>query len=385
MSKKYMGGKPFNPASGPQTEVLLRRRGLEGEKKTKTGRMSTSKKSIEHLRFTDAAVADLEDWREHQKIRDSFAEPVLANWPDDASIHFVRVRCDLKISRVTSGRFSGALLDDVPSSPLLAIPVRTALGKSVRDCYEAEDGYILGSYDLDQAEMRLMADESGDARLVKLFREGKVDIHTDTASKMFGIPPSRVDKMKHRYPAKRVGFGVITGIQGRGLLDQLRMVGILDYDERDCDKFIRDWLKIYPGVEDYMKWCRSECRRQGGVIKDRWGMPRYLPAILDDSKEAKYDRLEAERQTHSHRIQGGAQGWLQNVMGWLWRELRPYGDAVRFILQIHDELLFEVARGLEEEVGRIIMKGMVEHGGAKLKVPVKSSGSWAHTWGKLKD
>jgi DNA polymerase-1 len=387
MSRLYFNSRPFNPASHPQTATLLRKLGLEGEKKTSTGAISTSKKSIEHLRFTNPAIEDLEQWRERQKCRVPFADPVVENWPDevDGAIDQVRIHCDLKITRVTSGRFSASLLDDEPSAPLLAIPVRSHLGKKVRDCYMAADGYILGSFDLDQAEMRMMADESGDPRMIKLFRDGKIDIHTDTASKMFGIPPEKVDKMKHRYPAKRVGFGVITGIQGRGLLDQLRLVGIMDYDEHDCNRFIHEWLKIFPEVRVYMEWCRSECRRQGGVIRDRWGMPRYLPAILDETRDGKWDRLEAERQTHSHRIQGGAQGWIQNAMGWLNHQLRPYGDAVRWILQVHDELIVEALKGLEDEIAAIMVEGLTQHGGTKMKVPMKSSGSWAESWGQLKD
>ena len=385
MSRLYFKSQPFNPASQPQTATLLRKLGLEGEKKTKTGKVSTSKKSIEHLRFTNPAIEDLEQWRERQKARDSFAEPILDNWPDEVNgdIPTVRVHCDLKITRVTSGRFSATLLDDEPSAPLLAIPVRSHLGKKVRDCYTAEEGYVLGSFDLDQAEMRVMADEAGDERMIKLFRDGKIDIHTDTASKMFGIKPQDVHKMKHRYPAKRVGFGVITGIQGPGLLDQLRLVGIMEYDVEDCDRFIREWLKVFPAVKTYMEWCRSECRRQGGVIRDRWGMPRYLPAILDETRDGKWERLEAERQTHSHRIQGGAQGLIQRAMGALWPKLRVYGDAVRFILQIHDELIFEAMEGLEEEIGPIVVNAMCNT--TKLKVPIKSSGSWAKSWGQLKD
>jgi DNA polymerase-1 len=384
ISREYFQGRPFNPASSDQTATLMRRRGLVGEKRTPKGAMSTSKKSIEHLRFEDPAIEELEQWRERAKIKDSFADPVLENWPDDPAIETCRIKCDLKITRVTSGRFSATLLNDVPSAPLLAIPVRNDLGKSVRDCYVAEEGYVLGSWDLDQAEMRIMADESGDERLVKLFCDGKVDIHTDTASKIFGVPYDQVDKMKHRYPAKRVGFGVITGIQGPGLLDQLRMAGILGWDVKGCEKLIREWLNLYPGVNRYMEWCRSECRKNGGVIRDRWGMLRYLPAILDDSREGRYDRLEAERQTHSHAIQGGAQGHLQMVMGYLWRTLRKYGDAVRFVLQIHDEIVLEVAQGLEEEVSVMVIDAMVNRG-ARLIVPIKSSGSYAGSWGKLKD
>lgn len=383
ISKKYMRGKPFNPASAPQTRELMRRRGLQGEKKTKTGQISTSKKSIEHLRFEDESIEMLEQWRERQKTKDSFCESVLDNWPEDTPRCYIHT--DIKITRVTSGRFSGSLLDDEPSAPLLAIPVRSSLGKSVRRCYIADPGYVLGEWDLDQAEMRVMADESGDETLVRLFNEGKLDIHTDTASKMFGVPYKNVDKMKHRYPAKRVGFGVITGIQGPGLLDQLRMAGVLNYSLDDCEHFIREWLRIYPGVQQYMLWCREECRRNGGVIKDRWGMPRYLPAILDQSREAKYDRLEAERQTHSHRIQGGAQGLLQVAMAAQWRRLRRYGELVRPILQIHDAVMYKVIDDpdIREEVNATIVDTMCNT--TKLKVPVRTSSGFAYNWGDLKD
>lgn len=378
ISRNYFQGRPFNPASSDQVATLMRRRGLRGEKKTSTGKMSTSKKSIEHLRFEDEAIEQIEQWREHQKVRDSFVDPVLENWPE--KLASTRVVCDLKITRVSSGRFSATAFDDRPSAPLLAIPVRNELGKSVRDCYRAEEGYELFEADLDQAEMRVMADESRDERLVRLFNDGKIDIHTDTASKIFGVPYDQVHKMKHRYPSKRAGFGVITGIQDQGLLDQLRMAGCEGWDLNGVAKLRKEWFKLYPGVQTYMTGCHEECRRAGGVIKDRWGMQRYLPAIFS---EDKWERWEAQRQTHSHKIQGGAQGMLQRTMGWLWEQLWDYGKAVRFIVQIHDSLMFEILEGLGEDVAPIILRGMTDV--TKLRVPVKSSGSFAQSWGKLKD
>lgn len=387
ISKKFYGGRPINPASGDQVATLMRREGLKGEKKTKTGKVSTSKKSIEHLRFENESIELVEQWREHQKIRDSFADPMIERWPLDEPVTF-RVKGDLKISRVTSGRFSMTAYDDIPSAPLLAIPVRTEIGKAVRDCYVAESGYVLGSWDLDQAEMRVMADESRDPTLVRIFQDGKIDVHSDTASKIFGIPYKQLEedkalRKKYRDPAKRAGFGVITGIQAKGLYDQLRMAGSTEATGEDwCANLIREWFKIHPGVRDYLQWCKDECRRREGVIYDRWEMPRHLPGVFSDNK---YEKLEAERQTHSHRIQGGAQGHLQSVMAWLYPQLRRYGDLVRWILQVHDELILEVFddEDLKKEVNDLLVEGMVNHG-AKLCVPVKSSGSYALRWGQLK-
>lgn len=368
ISRLYFSGRPFNPNSSDQVATLMRRQGLEGAKRTKSGKMSTSKKSIEHLRFENEPIELVEQWRERAKVKDSFAEPILELFP--AGVEKFRVSGDLKLTRVTSGRFSMA------DPPLMAIPVRSDLGLLVREGFEAEEGYQLGTWDLDQVEMRVMADESRDERLLHLFNEDKVDIHTDTASRIFKIPYGKVGKMEHRYPAKRAGFGIITGIQGPGLFDQLRMAGCQGWSVEKCDKLIRDWLNLFPGVKQYMERCGYECSRDGGVIRDRWGMPRYLPQILSDDR---YERFEARRQSHSHRIQGGAQGLLQNAMAWIYPRLKGYGDLVRWILQIHDELIMEVAKGLEEEVNQIMIEGLTKHG-AKLRVPVKSKGSYGPNW-----
>lgn len=369
ISKVYFGGKPFNPNSPDQVRNLMRRRGLQGEKLTKkTKQVSTSKKSIEHLRFEDDSIELVEQWRERAKIKDSFGTSLLELFPE--GVEEMRISGDFKMTRVTSGRFSMA------DPNLMAIPARTELGTLIREGFVAEAGYVLGTWDLDQIEMRVMADESQDDRLLKLFNDDKVDIHTDNASKIFGIPYDRVDKMEHRYPAKRAGFGIITGIQGPGLFDQLRMAGCMGWSVEKCDKLIRDWLNLFPGVKYYMEACGVECERNGGVIKDRWGMPRYLPGILSDDR---YERFEARRQSHSHKIQGGAQGLLQNAMAHIYPRLKVYGDAVRWILQIHDELIMEVLDGLQEEVNQIMIEGLTKHG-AQLRVPVKSKGSYGPNW-----
>lgn len=377
ISRKYFGGRPFNPNSPDQVRTLMRRRGLEGAKRTKkTGKVSTAKKSIEHLRFEDDSIELVEQWREHAKIKDSFSGPILELIPEGQD--YARISGDLKLTRVSSGRFSMA------DPPLMAIPVRSKLGLQVREGFEAEEGYVLGTWDLDQIEMRVMADESGDESLLKIFREGKIDVHTDTAATIFGCDYTRLEEDKalrklYRDPAKRANFGVITGIQGPGLFDQLRMAGAKGWSVEKCDRLIRDVLNLRPGVKNYMDRCGHECLKNGGVIYDRWGMPRYLPQIMSDDR---FERFEARRQSHSHKIQGGAQGLLQNAMGWIYPRLKVYGDAVRWILQIHDELILEVLKGLEEEVNAIMIEGLTKHG-AQLSVPVKAKGGFGPNWALL--
>jgi uracil-DNA glycosylase family 4 len=373
LSRRFFKGDPFNPNSTADVRKMMFRKGLMGSKKTKIGRKpSTSKKSIEHLRFDNPCIEMVETWREYSKIRDSFATPIMRIIPEKEETW--RIQGNIKVASVATGRFA------MTNPPMMAIPARTSLGQEVRNGFVAAEGYVLGAWDLDQVEMRVMADESKDERLVELFRDGTIDIHTDTASKIFNIPYEDVDKMDHRYPAKRAGFGVITGIQAPGLLDQLRMAGCKRWTLEKVNMLIEGWFDLYPGVAKYMVACREECKENGGVVTDRWGMARHLPGIFSDKKGVQ---LEAERQTHSHRIQGGAQGIIQNAMGWLYPRIRQYGDAVRWLLQVHDELIVECVEGMEEIIGPLMIEGLEKHG-ADMIIPITAGGNFAKEWGKLK-
>jgi uracil-DNA glycosylase family 4 len=374
ISHRYCGGRPINPASGDQVAALMRRRGLVGEKRSKkTGKMSTGKKSIEHLRYTDEAMADVINWREHQKIRDAFCKPVLERIPEEAEIY--PVRCTIKTTRVASRRISA-------SDPnLTAIPVRHELGREVRDGYEAPEGELFGSWDLSQIEMRYMAHLSRDPLLCRLFTENR-DVHAETAARIFGIKLEDVKEMDHRYPAKRAGFGIITNIQGGGLLDQLRMFGCKGWDIESCDRLIEEWLQVYKGVADFLEDCKREVR-QTGMVRDIWGMPRYLPGVWSNDPKVA---AEAERAASSMKIQGGAQGMIQKSMAWLKpyvRSMQQAGLNVHWCLQIHDEVILRFAEELWETLDPLVIEGLTQHT-LQLIVPVKAKGSSAKTWGQLK-
>lgn len=404
LSTKFNDGKPINPNSGPQIVELMQRRGLKGLKRSKkTKKMSTSKKSIEHLRFEDEAIGIVEDWRERGKTRDSFGGPVLERIPAGADRY--PIRCNIRVTRVSSSRLSAT------DPPLLAIPVRHELGLMVRrgfvaptakdlvelygvDVVDAGDTY-LGSWDLSQVEMRVMAHLSRDPFLCKLFYERR-DIHAETAIKIFGLPDIRewdekkgefvypsVHKMKHRNPTKRAGFGVITGIQGQGLLDQLRMMGCEGWDEDKCDGLIEDWFKVYPRVRSFLAECRAACNDKG-YVRDMGGMYRYLPGIWSRDNRIS---AEAGRQSHSHIIQGSAQWMIQRAMSWL----RPQVDELRtssgmfarWILQIHDELVFCYDQRLQEVMHELVLEALTQHS-YTLRVPVEANGSFGLNWGVLK-
>lgn len=412
ISYYFFDERPFNPASPLQVQELMNMRGLKGTKKTDSGAMSTGRKSIEHLRSVDDAIDQILTWREHQKVLTSFCAPILSRmrWNNIRRIStetvtddIHNVRCQIKATRTATRRLAAA------DPNLLAIPVRNELGVRVRDCYVCPPGYVFGGWDLDQVEMRWMAHLSRDPLLIKLILDD-LDIHSETAARIFGLKIidnpglwdrflktgdekvkddylkeryQNVDKMKHRYPAKRAGFGIITNIQGPGLFDQLRMYGCEGWSAEKCDALILEWLKVFVGVAKFLRECKNEVKRTG-VVRDAWDMPRYLPGVWAVKRSA---RAEAERTASSHKIQGGAQGLIQHSMAWL----RPYikslqdaGEDVRWVLQIHDELIFMFKKELWEVMDPLVREALTEHHGQNLVVPLSASGNMSESWGGLK-
>lgn len=378
-----MVGVRINPSSPKQVaDLLFKQLKLASRKVTSTGLDSTGDKVLEALRREHPVLPLIMDYRELGKARGSFVRVAINKAGQDG-----RLRCNLRATRVSSGRIAA-------NSPnLMAIPVRSEIGKEIRQGYIAPEGKVLADWDLDQAEMRFMAHESGDEGLVTVFRNGVLDIHTDTAARMFGIPYANVDKQAHRYPAKRVGFGVVTGITGAGLVDQMALAGVLspdgdEYTQSECDHFINLWFQARPKVRVYMDRCRAEVRRNGWTA-DMWGRRRYLPGVWSTLERV---REEAARQSHSHKIQAGAQGYMKKVMAMIWWWLTevwwPRGGRwteINPLLQIHDSLLFELPDDAEviAEVDEVVVMCMSQ--AAELLVPMGAKGGIAKNWGDLKD
>lgn len=415
ISTLYFGGRPFNPGSDEQVRVLMRRRGLSGEKRTKTGKVSTAKKSIEHLRYTDTAIADVFTWREHAKIKSTYVDPLLEiadDQPvDSTEPDMFTVRCKYKPVTVASLRLSS----EDPS--LLNQPIRTELGRRVRGCYMTTGNRVLAAWDFSGQEARVAAHICNSGAMIQLFRTcrycGKTltqrditygacnkspsgrhkggDIHAETAYRVFGIPASQQDTFKHRLPCKTGFFGTINGMEGLGLLDQFRMYIPPEADPDgywrkldNCTKLVNEIKrKAYPELHATAVRVERETQRTG-VVRSLFGMPRYLPAAWStDPKE----KAEAGRQAFNHIIQSTAQSMTQNAMVWIHsyiRDMQREGLDVWECLQIHDELLFQMDMDLYEIVSPIVVEGMTEHCGIELKVPIEVDGHMAQTWGELK-
>lgn len=375
LSSRYYGGRPFNPKSPKHVATLLRRRGLAGTKTTSTGAVSTSKDSIEYLKYDDPAIKLVFEWRERQHVRDSYCAPILARLGRSGT-DIAPVRCRLKTTRVATRRLAST------DPNLLAIPSRTAVGKLVRDGFICPPGYVLGAWDLSQIEMRYMAHVSRDPLLCERFINN-ADIHSETAATIFGVPLAEVDKTTQRTPAKTAGFGIIYGTSGAGLLTQLQKLGLTGWTEASCDDLIERWLDVYAGVRAYMEAVKTEVYRTG-IVRDHWGMVRHLPGIWHDNRSIA---MESGRAAVSHTVQGGAQGMIQRSMAWLRpqiRDLQRAGADVRWALQIHDELVLMFTPDLWPVLDGLVREGLTRHSGVELCVPVDADGHMSDNWGGLK-
>lgn len=369
ISHNYFDDRPFNPASSKQVATLLRRRGLKGAKRTSTGQVSTSSLSISHLADEDEAVAKVMEWRGHQKTLTAFCKPAVDRFDSDGP-DLQTVRCQIKPTRIHTRRLAAA------EPNLLQVP------PNIRECYVAPPGEVFYAADLAQIEIRVSAHISNDPLLCKFLREG-TDIHTETACRIFGITPDEMDKKEHRTPAKRASFGIIYGVQGEGLLAQLRAMGCKGWTAERCDDLIREWLKVYSGIAEEMKRTSEQVKRDG-FVRDMWNMVRYLPGIYVPGKL----QAEAERQAFNHRVQGGAQGMIQNSTSWLRphiRDMQRRGLGVRWRLQVHDELVFSVPEEHVEELDVLVKEALTQHHGVEdMRVPVEADSHWGRSWSDLK-
>lgn len=373
MIGKHLPGLAVNPNSSVQMATLiydkLKLHEVGGRHKAKKGgKKSTADDILKRYLPHHPVVQDIIDWRAYSKLKNSYADAIPKMVSADG-----RIRTTLRMTRVATGRLSS-------SKPnLMAQPTRSKEGRMVRDCYVAGEGKVLLSGDYSQVEMRVAASEAEDEKMLRVFWSGE-DIHAITASEMFGIPVSQVDEKKHRYPAKRVGFGILNLITAEGLHRELVTGGSTIHSLSDCREMIKAWFEIYHGIAAYMK-ANGEHAKRFGYVKDCWGRLRYIPGIKSTNR---WSRIEAERQAGNAPIQMGAQGVIKEAMGCLVPVYRPWGDAIKPMIQIHDDIVWEI----EEEVLPIVLpeiKTVMESAGPKeFLVPLEVDFKQGKKWGSMK-
>ena len=350
-------GEQFNLGSPKQLqEILFVQRGLPKTKKIKTG-YTTDAEALQNLFSStgDPVVEQLLAWRDVSKLRQT-VDGLLPLADESGRIHTT-----FKQTAAATGRLSS-------SDPNLQnIPIRTEAGRQIRACFVVGEGYeSLMTADYSQIEMRIMAHASGDEGLIEAFSEGE-DLHSSVAAKVFGVEESDVDpEMRRRI--KAMSYGLAYGLSAYGLSQQLRI------SPAEAQGLMDEYFTRFGGVRDYLAGIVEEARRVG-YTQTMLGRRRYLPDLNHDNRQR---REMAERMALNAPIQGTAADIVKVAMLKVHRAFVDGGLASRLLLQVHDELVVEVARGESSQVEAILRQEMA--GAADLRVPLDVSVGAGANW-----
>jgi DNA polymerase-1 len=332
-------GVRFNLSSPKQLgEVLFEKLQLDPKaKKTKTGQYATGEDVLLKLAHQSPIVEDILAYRELTKLRSTYVDAL----PQLVNAKTGRVHTTYGQAVAVTGR----LASNNPN--LQNIPVRTDRGKEIRKAFIPRDkDHVLLSADYSQIELRIVAAISGDPNMCEAFRLGK-DIHTATASKVYGVSEKEVTK-EMRYKAKSVNFGIIYGQGAFGLADNL---GI---SRSEAKTIIDNYKKEFPGISSYMEDTVNKAREKG-FVETLMGRKRWLR----DINSANFTvRGFAERNAINSPIQGTAADMIKMAMVRIHRDLKASGLKSRMIMQVHDELVFDVAVGEEEKLKALVLADM---------------------------
>jgi DNA polymerase-1 len=357
-----IAGEPFNVGSPKQLgDILFGRMALPGGKKTKTGAWATGADVLEDLAAQGHLLpAKILEWRQVQKLRSTYTDAL----PGFVNRETGRVHTSYALASTTTGRLSS-------SDPNLQnIPVRTEAGRKIRTAFIAAPGHRLVSADYSQIELRVLAHIADIPQLRQAFAEG-LDIHAMTASEMFGVPVEGMDPLVRRR-AKAINFGIIYGISAFGLANQL---GI---GREEAGAYIRKYFERFPGIRDYMDRTKRFAH-DNGYVATIFGRKAFYPEI--DTKNPSM-RAFLERAAINAPIQGSAADVIRRAMIRMEPALEAAKLSAAMLLQVHDELVFEVPEGEIEAsipVIRHVMAGAAEPA-VKLAVPLEVDARAAHNW-----
>ncbi len=359
---KGLAGEPLNPGSPKQLgDILFGKMGLPGAKKTKTGAWSTSASVLEDLAEAGYTLPQkILEWRQVSKLKSTYTDAL----PGFVNPQTGRVHTGYALAATTTGRLSS-------SEPNLQnIPVRTEEGRKIRRAFVAEPGHKLLSADYSQIELRLLAEIADIPALKQAFRDG-LDIHAMTASEMFGVPVKGMPGEVRRR-AKAINFGIIYGISAFGLANQL---GI---SREEAGAYIKKYFERFPGIRGYIEATKEACRK-AGYVTTLFGRKCHYPDITASNPSI---RAFNERAAINARLQGSAADIIRRAMIRMEEALAKQRLAARMLLQVHDELIFEVP---EEEVERtvpVVRHVMVEAPmpAVALSVPLQVDARAADNW-----
>jgi DNA polymerase-1 len=335
-----LAGEEFNPGSSKQLgDILFGKMKLPGGTKTATGAWSTRANVLEDLAEEGHELPQkILDWRQLSKLKSTYTDALPSFVDKDTK----RVHTSYALAATTTGRLSS-------SDPNLQnIPIRTEEGRKIRRAFVAASGHKLVSADYSQIELRLLAEIADIAALKQAFKDG-LDIHAMTASEMFGVPVKDMPAEVRRR-AKAINFGIIYGISAFGLANQL---GI---PREEAGAYIKKYFERFPGIRDYMEETKAFCKKHG-YVTTLFGRRCHYPDIAASNPSM---RAFSERAAINARLQGSAADIIRRAMIRMEGALEAAKLTARMLLQVHDELVFEVPEGEVAKTMPIIAKVMEE-------------------------
>ena len=349
----------FNINSTKQLgELLFEKLGLPSVKKTKTG-YSTNADVLEKLKSKHPIIPAIMDYRMLTKLKSTYADGLMKVIGADE-----RIRTTFQNLVTATGRLSST------EPNLQNIPVRTDLGAEIRKMFIPKPGHVLVDADYSQIELRVLAHIARDTTMQAAFAGG-MDIHTVTASQVFGVSPGDVTSLQRRH-AKAVNFGIVYGISEFSLAED---IGVSRYEAK---AYIDNYLANYQGVRTYMRQVVADAREKG-YTTTMYGRRRYIPELTSSNYNI---RQSAERIALNTPIQGTAADLIKLAMILVDKALAQHYPQARLLLQVHDELIVECPEEIADAVAALVSTQMQQV--AKLDVPLLAEAKWGRSWYEAK-
>lgn len=350
-----LAGEEFNINSPKQLgHILFEKLQIPTKKKTKSG-YSTNAEVLESLSGEYEIVREVLEYRTLAKLKSTYCEGLLKVICDDG-----RIRSCFNQTETRTGRISST------EPNLQNIPVRQELGREMRKFFMAGEGNVLVDADYSQIELRVLADIADDKEMIDAFNND-TDIHAVTASQVFHMPLQMVTPLM-RSRAKAVNFGIVYGI---GAFSLSKDIGVT---RQEADRYIKDYLHLYAGVDRYMQEVVEQAKKDG-YVKTLFARRRYLPELASSNGML---RAFGERVARNMPIQGTAADIIKIAMIRVYRRLKEEKCQAKLILQIHDELIVEAPEEEAEKVKKIVSEEM--ENACQMKVRLKSDANIGKTW-----
>jgi DNA polymerase I len=364
-----LSGEEFNIASPKQLgEILFTKMGLadKRQKKTSSGALSTKESELEKIKDKHPIIEKILEYRELAKLLGTYIDAIPKLLDKNNRLHST-----FQLAGTTTGRMASQ------DPNLQNIPIRTELGRAIRYAFIAEKGYSLISLDYSQIELRIAAILAKDKKLIEIFKAG-LDIHTGVASNVFGVPQEKVDKEMRRR-AKIINFGILYGMGVNALKTNLGT------ERKEAQEFYNNYFKTFTDLASYLDQVKAEAERRG-YTETMFGRRRYFSGF---KSPLPFIRASAERMAINAPIQGTEADIVKIAMKRI-NDLivkKKWQEDARLVLQVHDEIVYEVKDDLVTEAGKEfkkIMEGVLE-GHETYGVPIIADGGYGKNWEAMKD